>query len=154
MEGLHERMARHRVRRGIAWLNRNAPKGWWFLLFYPLEGGGVIFRPKDGYDNECVLALAFQYQGDLANRAGYVTYASVCQHFKMSMRKAKLLGFSEGDKSSDAHVIIESELLNEIWKEELLTRENRPSLGPPRHVAVVKRRQLIVGIARAILSAA
>lgn len=107
-------LARRRVPKGIAWLNQHARLGWHRNLFNVYEGGFSRFRAHDSYDNECVLALAFEHDARLANRTtGYVTYASVASHHGLIHMACVQLAFS-------AHGIVKSHHLDEAWRRALL----------------------------------
>lgn len=115
-------LSKRRVLRGVTWLNQNAPGGWRRNMF-DVVGEKALFRPKDCYDNECVLALAFEHIPELANESMCVTYASVSQAFRISYQKCKALGFSSDSRTG-------ADLLDRAWEEVL--REGGVTI-PVRH---------------------
>jgi len=116
-EQLSGLLAEKRVKRGKRWLKRNAPVGWHRNLFEPYQGKEAWFRANNTYDNECVLALAFESRADLANHDGDLTYASVTNHFALTHRQCRPLGFEEQPCNKRYPGFgISSALLNVKWE--------------------------------------
>src|SRR3989344_4546433 len=117
-KGLATLRAEKRVERGIDWLLKNAPFGWRRNLFQPLPQEECRRRFRDSFDNECVLALAFESRRDCANRYGYVTYASATNEPGLSNKTARLPGFC-GDLCGPGPSRVTSEILDEVWDAKL-----------------------------------
>lgn len=128
-------LAKRRVKRGVAWLNKNAPLGWQRNMFDILKDGTTMFRATNNYDNECVLALAFEYLPGMANEGGYVTFATVVNHFGLSNLTIGL-GFDTGSQKRDP---VTPEMLDQTWKVALLEYA-QPSFGAYRHPIVRKEK--------------
>jgi len=114
-------LCKRRVQRGIKLLNHAKP-GWSRNMFDVL-GDEAYFRAKDRYNNGCVLALAFEYESNLANEFGYVTYATVSNAMDLPDRICKLFGFS-------SYSMEDSKLLDRAWEE--ILREGGITI-PVRH---------------------
>ncbi len=118
------RLARRRVWRGARWLFQNAPFGWQWNMFSLCEDKTVWYRANDSYDNECVLALAFTERGDLANKSGYVTFASVAKHFNLDGNFLRSHAFDEDENEN---------FVDQEW-EAALTTYARPRMTTIRHL--------------------
>ncbi|KND51321.1 MAG: hypothetical protein ABA06_03355 [Parcubacteria bacterium C7867-001] len=113
-------LTERRVARGIKWLREHAPAGWHRNMFEPQEDGTCRFRAHDSYDNECVLALAFESRPDLANPGtNYVMYGTVANHFKIP--DTSHLGFAAQDKPYKQHpeIKIFGAMLDAEWQRAL-----------------------------------
>lgn len=119
------RLAQLRVKKGVAWLHKNAPHNWQWNMFLMAGGGHTFVRAHDAYDNECVLALAFTNVARFANTAGYVTYASVKYRMNLPSTFAPQHGFAETRGVS-------GKLLDAAWAEALTTYA-KPDSMIPRH---------------------
>jgi hypothetical protein len=138
-EGLAWMLAHRHVERGTEWLLRHAPFGWRRNLFAPLSNGRSTFRCHTDYDNECVLAIAFESNQALADpNLGYVMHYRVTNHFGMSWRRNLLLGFSSGYEVRG--VAISGNMLDLLWVQ-ALTSPIWSNL-PVRWVTEEERRQL------------
>lgn len=134
---LEWRDAERRVRRGIRWLNQQAPRNWWRNLFDISPNGRWRFRAQDTRNNESVLALAFETQEDHAcPYYGYVTFASVTTRRKLSLNFHVSHGFASlGNRLQD------SELLDVVWLQEVLCVANSPEHRIPiRYRNAIDRR--------------
>lgn len=91
-ERLRGLLAKNCVKRGARWLNRNAPSpGWWRNC---LSKG--LSRIRFHSDKDGVLALAYEYEAEMANEFGYVTDGMVIQKLgtKLSHKDLHRFGFS------------------------------------------------------------
>ena len=129
-EGLLKRLAEHRVKRGIRWLDEHAPENWWARMFKIWPNGTWSFIPNDCLDNGCALALAFQTRSDLVSRScnawGYVSYATVARHFGLSDETCRRLGFNSSARMPMG-------LLDDVWKEVLSKTLSGRFGSPLRH---------------------
>ncbi len=138
-------IARRRVKRGVAWLDRHAPEGWRRNLFDIFGEGRVSYRGHDSYDNECPLALAFEHRADLANYAGYVTYASVVKHFKLCTWQTISFGFDAGFFAKFARgKAVMGQTLDAAWEEAIFSYAH-PEHTPHRHDVPLARLNNVVG---------
>lgn len=90
-------IAKNRVKRGARWLNQHAPLGWWRNCINPsTDGKHARCRIRMSYDNEGVLAIAFEYNATMMNQFGYVTDAMVIRKHpilsKIAIHKAVRMG--------------------------------------------------------------
>jgi hypothetical protein len=133
-------LAVRRALRGRRWLNRHAPCDWHRNLFDVLPNGTASFRAHTNYDNENVLALAFEYDASLANQYGYVTYPTVARHHRLTSRHAAALGFSESTfRRRNGEVVVKDVMLDEAWKS-LLMRMPSSTRIAYRHETDIDRR--------------
>ncbi len=125
-------IATRRAKRGMRFLNRNAPHRWYLNLFHPTPSGS-IFRASVRYHDESPLSLPFEMRADLANLDGYVMETQVIAHFKLSPKWLRAHGFSTDPGKS----WVSSDLQNSAW-EGLL--RNIPRGGVYQHRSALDRR--------------
>ncbi|MDB5265491.1 MAG: hypothetical protein JWM39_204 [Parcubacteria group bacterium] len=124
----HLRAERH-VQRGIRWLYQNAPPGWLRNCFNPLPEGRSYFRANNSYDNECVLALAFEFVAKFRSIDGAVTFATVSNAFGMHGRVLDIKGFNNYCyHRRNLGCQIDSKMLNDIWNDTLRDPKRRHPL--------------------------
>lgn len=117
---LAPRMLRRNVRRGIQWLNKNAPIGWQRKLFQPLSDGTWHFRAEMDGNTYSVPALAFEGERRFLDRFGYVNQYQIARHFDLNFVQQFALGFNSGQRyfskgTMEFIVDIPSDMLKEAW---------------------------------------
>jgi len=75
---LAELLAANAVKRGVYWLNRHAPRGWWRNCL-----NGSSSRIHTGWSGEDVLSIVFEFDKRYADEFGYVQSFKVEHHFGM-----------------------------------------------------------------------
>lgn len=142
-EELAFHLSRNCVKRGVRWLNRNAPnRGWWRNC---LNSGRSRVRMAHG--DSGILSLVYEYDPDMADEFGYVIDAVVFRKlgFGFPSQKANRLGFVPGSYISGftpfskryPAITIESETLDRAWAEflENPTPEMRCNFRHDRSIA-------------------
>lgn len=129
-------LAARRVRRGVQWLNNNAPYDWERRMLAIGPGGQAHVRWRRIVDSEGPLQFAFEPMGELASETVLrVTLASVVNHFDLSARFLFAHGFE--DVGLMPNVADEyANVLAHAWRVALFSYA-RPAHSPRRHSLVL-----------------
>jgi len=109
-------LAPKQVKRGMRWLNKHAEAGWHRNCFDARPDGRSSFRGKNVMDKDCVLALAFEHDKRFANQFGYVTFATVVNHFGIGADFGRMGFCVRRFPKQNPEVTITSEMLDRVWE--------------------------------------